>query len=352
MNINFEKVVKSAEFLNPRKGFTRDRQTIEFRRDPLTGRWCRINVERARRGTSLGAEGVEEDFKVLIEASRDTCYFCERNLEKSTPKFTPDISREGRIRRRSVVVFPNLFPFGEHHAICVISKAHYLELCDISRDMWLNSLLSCIDFLKRIHEKDRRIRYPIVGFNYMPPAGASIFHPHLQILMDWKASSALSELMGKSLRYHEENKSCFWSDLLESEEAIGERHIGNTGVFSWISSFAPSGNNEVVGVMRQPASCITEMDRRSVGDLADGLSKVLKGLWLDRGVRSINLSVYSGPLGDGVDECFRLHVKIFSRPTFKSHCVNDRGFMETLHFETVVQTSPEDTARDLRKYFQ
>ncbi|MEM2978549.1 MAG: hypothetical protein QXM46_04600, partial [Candidatus Hadarchaeales archaeon] len=45
----FRREVREARFLSPVQGFAPVTQRVEFRQDPLTGRWSRINLERAKR---------------------------------------------------------------------------------------------------------------------------------------------------------------------------------------------------------------------------------------------------------------------------------------------------------------
>ena len=53
----------------------------------------------------------------------------------------------------------------------------------------------------------------------------------------------------------------------------------------------------------------------------------------------------------GGEEFFRVFLRVISRPTLEEFYTSDRGFMEILYREMVVQTFPEDVARGLRRYF-
>jgi hypothetical protein len=40
-----------------------------------------------------------------------------------------------------------------------------------------------VAYLRRLSEVKPLIRFPAFVFNYLPPAGSSIFHPHMQVLV-------------------------------------------------------------------------------------------------------------------------------------------------------------------------
>ncbi|NIM45441.1 MAG: hypothetical protein GTN80_06785 [Nitrososphaeria archaeon] len=351
MEIKFEKISRKVVFLNPSKDFSEEEHVIEYRADPLTGRRCRISVERATRAEMLASKELDEAVLEEICRTKKTCYFCEHNLESQTPKFHPKLIGTERIRVGEAVVVPNLYPFGEYHGVCVVSKDHLTDLRWMGSEMLKQSFKASIRFFRAVNEKDREAIYPSVNCNFLHPAGASIPHAHLQIFVERKGTETLDELTDRSKEYFLRNERCFWVDLVEKEEASEERHIGRSGSFSWLASWSPLGNNEILGVAREPISCITDLEDTQIGDLAEGLSKVLKGLREKRGVFSLNFSVYSSPMVKENGEFFRLFIKIISRPSPRSFYASDQGFMEVLQREPVIHTMPEDVARDIRTYF-
>ncbi len=352
MTIRLHKVEKYTKFLDPRLEFNPSKQNLEYRRDPLTGSWCRINVLRAQR-IKQAEIGVRDELTTLmIKKSRDGCYFCKDMIDKSTPRFPDELVETGRIRRGQAVVFPNLHPFGEHHAICVMSEAHYLDLYEFTPQILKDSFRASIEFFEKVRIKDRKARYPSINFNYMPPAGASLIHPHFQILMDSRPTVGVKRLMRESLRHYKKHGKCYWMELLKEERRMGERFIGDVGSFSWISSWSPRGNDEVLGISKIPNSCILDLKLKDLRDLSNGLSQLFKGMSSGRGVESLNLTVYSGPTDEDMSDHFRVLVKMISRTTPKTFYTSDEGFMEILHEEPIIQTMPEGVAQVLRDYLR
>jgi len=174
-------------------------------------------------------------------------------------------------------------------------------------------------------------------------------HPHLQILADHRPAHHLEELLRKSEEYHEKYGTNYWSDLVDVEKKNRSRFIGETGGITWLASYAPQGNNEVLGIFSD-ASTLSTLENSHVEDLARGLSKVLLG-YHSKGVKSCNMAVYSGPMDQEL-RYYSLNVKLISRPAPSALYTCDTGFMERLHHEPVIETRPETVAEELKKFFQ
>ena len=343
--IAFEKTVQEARLLSPLQDFKLVAQPIEVRKDPLTERRCRINLERTKR-PKQAAETT--DMENIIEASRAKCFFCPENLEKMTPMFPEDFP-ERRIKVGTACIFPNLFPFGGFHAVGVFSKDHHLNLNQFSPKLLEDCFEGCLKYFEQVHERHPEIKYWYINWNHMPPAAASIIHPHIQLTADPEPTSRLQELIGSSKSYFDREGSNYWSDLVEVERTGRERLIGKTGSIVWLTSFAPEGNNEVVAVFAG-ISAIIHLKKRGLGDFCDGLSRTLEG-YHALGVQSFNMTTFSGPCDEDLSEYYLLSAKLVSRPNLRRFYTSDDGFMEKLHHESVVETMPETLAGKLRGHF-
>jgi len=217
--IEFVKEIIKSEFLNPMKDFKFDSQTIERRIDPLTGDKCRINIQRTKRCKQFEMPEKKDVVK--------KCYFCPENIEKTTPKYLPSLVPEGRIRVNDFVLFPNLFPFGKYHPVGVLGKKHFRELNEFLPNIWKDCIEGCIRFFNMIKEKDPKVRFPSINMNYSPFAGASIIHPHVQVVVDELPSEMTDKYFRKSWKYFDDNKSNFWQDLInqDKERFIGEKLV-------------------------------------------------------------------------------------------------------------------------------
>jgi galactose-1-phosphate uridylyltransferase len=343
MKIEFIKETLRASFLDPTKNFELDIHEIERRKDPLTKKWCRINVRRAKRPKQIIKS--KSDIEKIIRATRSKCDFCPENIEKRTPRFIKDLVPEGRIRVRNFVLFPNLFPFDGYHAIGVLTKNHFLPLNKFEPKIWEDCIIGCIKFFKILKEKDKKAIFPSINFNYLQPSGASIIHPHVQIIITKKPTFYLDKILKNCRRYFLRNHSNYWDDLVKIEKRKKERYVGKIGSTEWLCSFAPMLNNEVIGITKK--SRILDLTEHEIKCIAEGISRILKA-YSSLGIESVNATIYS-TMNDA--KYFRCIVRIVSRKNITPYYCNDRGFMEGLHEEPVIETLPEDLAFHLKSKF-
>lgn len=180
--INFEKTVKKARMLNPLKRFEEDTITFEYRTDPLTGRNTTV-IKGMLDYISKFLVSDEELLDSLVEKTRVNCPFCPENVKTKTPMFAEDFLKGGRIFVGDTVVIPNLLGHAERSILVVLSKEHHLKLKDFTPKLIRDGFKGGLAYLRRLVEVEPKISFPVFIFNYLPSAGSSIFHPHMQVLV-------------------------------------------------------------------------------------------------------------------------------------------------------------------------
>ncbi|MHA1355912.1 MAG: hypothetical protein ACTSR1_12140, partial [Candidatus Heimdallarchaeota archaeon] len=225
--IVFEKEIREAKIRSPLQNFEEVKQKIEYRKDPITNHYSRINTLRAERVKQAASPG--EDYSTnlqqLIEKSGKKCFFCEENVTKSTPKFAEDLGVDDRIILNDFVLVPNLFVFAEMHAVGILGKNHFTELNNFTTQIWEDAIKGSIQYFKAVFANDNLIKYPTINFNYLPPSASSIVHPHIQILQDIQPTKIVDTMLDQSKKYQEANQSNIWLDLIASEKELDERLI-------------------------------------------------------------------------------------------------------------------------------
>ncbi len=215
--------------------------------------------------------------------------------------------------------------------------------------MLLDSLMAAKDYLLSVQTHNPEAKYPLFIWNHLPPSAASIVHPHVQVLSDQRPTAYQQRLLEASRQYFLQAGDSFWIDLVEQEQRTAERYIGKIGSASVLASYAPQGNKEMQIIF--PGICgLTEMGGEEMNHLADCLVRILRG-YQQMGVDSLNLSTFSGPIGEKLDY-YSLHVKIISRPRWQPFYKSDSGFLEKLHGEAAIETEPETLARMMRPFFE
>ncbi len=320
---------------------------IEYRFDPLTDGQTRINPARA--GRLKHAASGKGELGQLISASRETCPFCPERVEKDTPHFPEELCDGGRIRAGESLLFPNLNPFGENHAVGIMSREHFLSLGDFAPRLIEDNLLAAKRYILSVHAQNRDARYPIYIWNYMPPSAGSIIHPHVQILVECEPAPHLSRLLEESLEYYNRNGENYWRNLIEEEKRLGERFIAGDDILSVIASFAPHGFNELCFIFHEVSS-LAELNERQIERFSFYLSRALKA-YQEIGVGSFNLITLSGP-AKGNEACFYwMSARLISRPYPEGVYTNDSGPMEKLQDVWVIDTLPEELAKSVKEVF-
>jgi galactose-1-phosphate uridylyltransferase len=332
MKIQFKKKILTARIRSPLKNFEVDEQKIEIREDPLTGEKTRVNVNRTKR-----FHAATFSLEQFVESSRKECPFCPENLDKSVSKF---VSKKERIEANGITVFPNLYPYSSNHAILVMTKEHYLPLNKFTPAILLLSFQAAQEFFKEFNAS----QYPSINFNYMPPAAASLVHPHMQLLIEDRPLNYLGLLLKKSKQFYSKNRKNYWLELIKEEKKLKERFIGETKHFVFLSKYAPRKNDNIQ-IIAKGISSLFEAKKEHLKDLSNGLSLIFKGLHEELNVNSLNFSSFSGT--KETKSFYRLNFEIVSRARLKEFYTSDIGFMEYMQNEPVAETLPEDTAKAL-----
>lgn len=319
---------------------------VEYRFDPLTGHQTRINPARARRLMQSAASG--DDGMAWIESTRDACPFCPEKLLASTPCFSADFCREGRIRSGDGCIFPNLQPFSQYHAVATLSVRHFLDLDRFDEQMIASSIKGSRDYFCAVHEYDHAACFPVYIWNYLPPSAGSIIHPHVQLMVEREPVPELKLILDRAKQYFEVTGSNYWDDLVDAERNNLQRYVGVIGMVHLITSFAPRGFREVTAIL-PGVSSFNNLDDDRVSALAGCFSRILT-CYKAMGVGSFNLVSFSAA-PDEVLPYFTLHFKMVSRPYPRQVYTNDSGPFERFYDIWVVDTLPEETAAGFRNYF-
>src|SRR5919107_4544718 len=180
----------------------------QLRLDPLTGRWIAISVERAERPNAFNTRtlSVEDD-------PARSCPFCPGH-EELTPPALETYGPDGDWRVR---VMPNRYPAfegtqpmvvthlgpvftqapaGGVHEVLVFTPDHAQQYADLT-DAQTGLVMGAIRDRIAAHSAIAGLRYSQFIVNYGREAGASLEHPHGQLLaIPFVPRSLADELAG------------------------------------------------------------------------------------------------------------------------------------------------------------
>ena len=209
----------------------------ELRKDLISGTWVLFSPERRKRPQFIQA--VPEP----TLTSQD-CPFCEGNEGKTTPEILaqrgadsradgpgwlfrvipnkyPALKLEGNLEEPKAELFERLTGVGSHE-ILIESPAHELGMDELEVKHAQDIFLCLRDRILDL-KGDIRFEYIQVFKNQGFLAGATIPHPHLQILA---LPVAPTEVMGKLRRtriFYEQHHECYYCHVLKEEKRLKTR---------------------------------------------------------------------------------------------------------------------------------
>jgi len=326
----------------------------ELRKDPVVGRWVIIATERGRRPS---------DFHRDAPPRRGgPCVFCEGQEEKTPPEILAG-RRDGRINgpgwsyRVVANKFPalriegDLQPSGEGlfdrmsgvgaHEVVIETPDHDGSLATMSVDAVTDVLVA---FRERLHDlkKDPRFEYVLVFKNHGEAAGASLEHPHSQLIATPITPIMVTEEMQGAWQYWEMKERCVWCDIVRQERRAGVRMIAERDGFAALAPFAPRVPFE--------SWILPSRHRSAFEDSSDDELRALAGLLRDflRRMNRVlkdppfNFMLHSAPLHDSVLDHFHWHLEIVPILTRVAGFEWGSGFF-------INPMPPEDAAEALRE---
>jgi UDPglucose--hexose-1-phosphate uridylyltransferase len=299
---------------------------VEVRSDPLTGHTSRILLARGLMPPN------DFNLEAFAHENEAHCPFCPQRIEEQTPRLPPSLKIGERIRQGEAVLFPNLHAYSSHSCVSVYSpRRHYLPLEQMTQRLMGDNLRTQVAYAMAVIASDPASAWASVNANHMLPAGSSLFHPHLQGIVDSEPTTLQRQLA--------EVPESRLAEYLRLERDAGERYLGDTGRVEWLVSFAPIGPAELRAFIARAASP-AELDDDLIEELGHGLSVALT-TYAKMGFESFNLAIYGAPPGTFG---YRLNLRLVARSNLRSFYRSDSTFLERLHWEGAVDVAPEYVA--------
>ena len=322
-----------AEMISP-DGDRLVRAQIDVRVDPLTGHTSRILPNRGLMPPN------DFDLEAFARESQPSCPFCGDRIDRLTPKLLPAIHPDGRIVQGDAVLFPNLHAYSSHSCVSVYSpRVHYLPLGRITDRLMSDNLATQVEYARAVMAAEPESRWSSINANHMLPSGSSLFHPHLQGVVDSSPTTLQRQLA--------DVPAARFDGYLDTERRSGRRYLRNSGGVQWLVSFAPIAPAELRAFVQGVASP-AELSDEQLDELAHGLT-ISVNAYADLGYESFNLAIYGAPPRT---PGYPLNLRIACRSNLKPFYRSDSTFLERLHWEGAVDLAPEDVADRIRDRFR
>lgn len=337
---------------------------IEIRKDPPKDEWAIIAPVRGDRPFDFTTDE-EED-----RAVRENCPFCPGNEDKTPPEVYA--VREGSDNdgpNWKVRVFPNKFPaldrkgttsmiegdifqsmggFGFHEVIAETPE-HSVNLEDLGKERIELIIDTYLERRRELAGKPE-INYVSIFRNKGKRAGASLAHPHSQILATTFVPRIPETEYRQTESFNRETGGCFYCKLVEAEQKEKERVILENDEFIAISPFWARFPFETHLIPKKHESDFSRVREDEINGLAEALKQTLTALRDELGNFPYNYSIHTTPVGElgqysHLKESYHWHLEIFPRLTTPAGFEWGSG-----NFINIV--SPENAAERLRSNFE
>jgi UDPglucose--hexose-1-phosphate uridylyltransferase len=327
----------------------------ELRKDPVTGRWVIISTDRQKRPTDFYLERAR-----IITAEH--CPFCPGHEDMTPPEVRafrqngsppnspgwdlrvvpnlfPALQVEGNLDREGEGLFDRMNGIGAHEVI-IETPDHHKTLAtmsepEIERVLWA--------YRERVADlkQDRRFRYILIFKNHGAPAGATLEHPHSQLIALPIVPDFVREEIEGSRRHYRDKERCVFCDIIRQEVSAGRRVIHENADIVALAPYAPRFPFETWLLPRSHGSRFEDASRQQYESLARMLKTVLTRF--DRTLESpaYNMIVHSSPFSEETGDSYHWHVELIPKLTRTAGFEWGTGFY-------INPTSPEEAARVLR----
>ncbi|MGE5325602.1 MAG: galactose-1-phosphate uridylyltransferase, partial [Deltaproteobacteria bacterium] len=255
----------------------------ELRKDPVTGRWVIIATERAKRPSDFLRDKVE------IKGS-GFCPFCYGNESKTPPEILayrqdgsqrnspgwtlrvvpnkfPALGIEGTLSRQGEGLYDKMHGIGAHEVI-IETPEHALTLATLPVNRVEDVLWAFRDRILDL-KKDKRFKYILIFKNHGEAAGASLEHPHSQLIALPVVPKRVLEEVDGAKEYFSFKERCIFCDIIRQEEESKIRVITENSEFIALAPFAPRFPFEMWLIPKVHRSSFEESQKNEFAQLAE-----------------------------------------------------------------------------------
>lgn len=328
----------------------------DLRRDPIVGRWVIVDTDHPNK---------PEDFEneQHVPKGEGVCPFCYGsesltppeieafrypNTSPDTPgwqvrvvpnKF-PALQIEGDLDRRGVGIYDMSNGIGAHEVL-IGTPYHNKDIPELlNEEVEKAIVMTC----RRAQDliKDKRFKYVMIFKNYGPAAGASLEHPHTQIVaLPMIPKNVMEELKGAQA-YFEYRERCVFCDLIRQEMQEAERVIFENKHFVSFCPYVPRFPFEIWIVPKKHNGYFCQMPDEEKPALASILKDTITTVKKVFPNTCYNFIIHTTPAnGEGVFDGYHWHLEFMPKLTRVAGFEWGTGFY-------IVSTPPELAAEYLK----
>ncbi len=334
----------------------------ELRYDVISRDWVIIATGRAKRPYMFKKEKREK-----MKVSSKNCPFC--NLE--TQEFPVLILRKGKVvdlekekkipKDWTLAIIPNKYPavipaekievveegpyyhkmeaVGYHEV--VVTRSHTRSLAKFSLEE-IEELLFAYQTRYNQLKKKKFVNHIFIFHNHGKEAGASIVHPHSQIITTPLLDKDLNRALINAKRFYKKQKKCVYCEMNKWERKLKSRIVYETQHFIALCPYASKSAFQIIISPKKHNPYFETMTLSQMKDLAKMAFVIFRKIYKGLGDPSYNFYFHTAPSDGKKYPYYHWHWTII--PKFSTPA----GFEMSAGMEISV-IEPERAAQYLRK---
>lgn len=327
----------------------------ELRRDPVIGRWVIISTERGKRPSDYAREHEPDMGKF--------CPFCPGNEDKTpseilaygspgrgkdkpgwwvrvVPNKFPALQIEGSLNRQGEGMYDKMNGIGAHEVL-IESPGHLTEIVDLEDQKVEDILWAYRDRILDLR-RDARFEYILIFKNKGAAAGASLIHPHSQLIATPMVPVRVRQEMMGGKQYFDYKERCVYCDMIAQELCANTRVVAENEHYVAFEPYAPRFPFETWVLPKHHSSHFEYLQKSESVHLSKLLKTVLRKLKLVLDDPPFNYVIHNSPLKDQPIPYYHWHMEIIPKLSRIAGFEWGTGFY-------INPTPPEEAAQFLKE---
>ena len=314
----------------------------ELRMDLVSGDWVVIATGRAKKPGAFRKETYLD--RKLGKQEQVDCPFCKANKQKAPvivipnkfPAFLPhpklNVRFEGKLyKRMNAVGFHELVITRDHKKqLAEFSVEQVKEVFDVYQERYLDLM------------PKRFVNHISIFHNHGRGAGATISHPHSQIITTPLIDIDLQNALLRSKDYYQKHKKCIYCQMNKLERRIKKRIVFENKDFLVICPFASKTAFQLIVSPKKHLAYFEKIKEQEKLQLAEAFQKALNKIYKALNSPAYNFYLHTSPCDGKKHDYYHWHWTILPRTaTWAGFEIGTRMEISTIE--------PEKAAEYLRR---
>ena len=331
----------------------KDKNMSELRQNIISKDWVIVSTERAKRPHTFASKKEKIELPVMDEK----CPFCPCNKEeipfdtfrigsiddwklRALPNKFGALSKEGAVEKGVDGIYRKVTGVG-HHEVIIETPIHNTNLALMPIDDVAKVLLAYKERYNVISQ-DNRVECIIIFKNHGINAGASLAHPHSQLIALPVVPNHIRERSDNARQYYDDNLECVFCYELHEEMKAKDRIIMETEHFVSFIPYAAFSPFHTWIFPKRHDSSFGNINEGEIYDLALNLQTVLGKIYYGLHDPDYNYVIRSIAVNDGKVKYFHWYISLIPKVGQIAGFELGSG----MHINTAL---PEESAKFLRE---